>query len=167
MYPMLDQKKQAEPYHSGEIYHLWDFLLTTKEYLVTLQVLNNHAGDQDLKDFLDDLTENGFTPEEEQVESILSNAGIRLPPAPPDRPNVEVEDIPAGARFNDPEIASLVQKELLTGKMICSYIMGICVHEDIKNLFGEFHTLKEEYDVKLAKIRKEKGWVVSPPINIK
>ncbi|MEI3606101.1 DUF3231 family protein [Pseudogracilibacillus sp. SE30717A] len=164
---MLDQKQQAEPYHSGEIYHLWDFLLTTKEYLVTLQVLNNHAGDQDLKDFLDDLTENGFTPEEEQVESILSNAGIRLPPAPPDRPNVEVEDIPAGARFNDPEIASLVQKELLTGKMICSYIMGICVHEDIKNLFGEFHTLKEEYDVKLAKIRKEKGWVVSPPINIK
>ncbi len=163
---MLNQNQQTEPYHSGEIYHLWDFLLTTKEYLVTLQVLNNHAGDKDLKDLLDDLTENGYTPEEEQVESILSNAGIRLPPAPPDRPNVNVEDIPAGARFNDPEIASLVQKELLNGKMICSYIMGICVHEDIKSLFGEFHTLKEEYDVKLANIRKEKGWVVPPPINI-
>jgi|SRR5699024_1743450 len=164
---MPEDKQQPEPYHSGEIYHLWSFLLNTKEYLVTLQVLNNHAGDQDLKGFLDDLYENGFTPEEEQVETILKNAGIRLPPAPPDRPNVEVEDIPAGARFNDPEIASLVQKELLAGKMICSFIMGICVHEDIKSLFGEFHTLKEEYDVKLYQIRKEKGWAISPPINIK
>ena len=164
---MLNQSQQAEPFHSGEIYHLWSFLLSTKEYLVTLQVLNNHAGDQDLKDFLDDIYENGYTPEEEQVENILKNAGIRLPPAPPDRPNVEVEDIPAGARFNDPEIANLIQRELMVSKMICSYIMGICVQEDIKNLFGEFHTLKEEYDLKLAKLRKEKGWAISPPINVK
>src|SRR5690625_2620269 len=164
---MFDGKQQAEPFHAGEVYHLWSFLLHTKEYFVTLQVLRNHAGDQKLKDFLDDFLENGIKPEEEQVESILKDAGIRLPPAPPDRPNVKVEDIPAGARFNDPEIAHLVQKELLAGKMLCSYIMGICVHEDIKTLFGEFHTLKEEYDVKLAQIRKEKGWVISPPINVK
>ena len=164
---MLNQNQQAEPFHSGEIYHLWSFLLRTKEYLVTLQVLNNHTGDEDLKNFLDDIYENGYTPEEEQVENILKNAGIRLPPAPPDRPNVEVEDIPAGARFNDPEIASLVQRELMVSKMTCSFIMGICVQEDIKSLFGEFHTLKEEYDLKLAKLSKEKGWTISPPINIK
>jgi len=164
---MSNENQQEEPFHSGEIFHLWSYLLHTKEYLVTLQVLNNHAGDQDLKDLLDDLDENGFTPEEQQVESILKNAGIRLPPAPPDRPNVEVEDIPAGARFNDPEIASLVQKELLTGKLLCSYLMGICVQEDMKSLFSEFHTQKEEYDVKLLKLTKEKGWAISPPINIK
>src|SRR5690625_1134323 len=163
---MFDGKQQAEPFHAGEVYHLWSFLLHTKEYFVTLQVLRNHAGDQKLKGFLDDFLEEGIKPEEEQVESILKNAGIRLPPAPPDRPNVEVEDIPAGARFHDPEIASLVQKELLSSKIMCSYMIGICVQEDMKNLFSEFHSLKEEYDVKLSTIQREKGWAISPPINV-
>lgn len=160
-------QKQKEPYHSGEIFHLWSYLYNTKEYLVTLQELNNHAGDQDLKAFMDDIQEDVYKQEEQQVETILKEAGIRLPPAPPDRPNVEVQDIPAGARFNDPEIAVLLQKELLSGKVMCSYIMGVCVDENVKNLFGEFHAQKEDYDVKLNKITKEKGWMVSPPVHIK
>lgn len=134
---------------------------------MTLQVLINHSGDQDLKAFLDDLLENSFTQEEQQVEGILKVTGIRLPPAPPDRPNVEVQDIPAGARFNDQEIAILVQNELLTGKVLCSYIIGISSREDIGTMFSEFHTQKTEYELKLLNITKEKGWHVSPPINIK
>ncbi|MGY0691696.1 DUF3231 family protein [Virgibacillus sp. FSP13] len=164
---MLNSKPQEEPLHSGEVFHLWSYLHSSKAVLVTMQVLINHTGDNDLKVYLEELLESGFTQEEQQVEAILKETGIRLPPAPPDRPNVEVQDIPAGARFNDSEIASLVQKELMTGKIFCSYIMGISIREDIRTMFGEFHTQKEEYEVKLMKIMKEKGWIVSPPINVK
>ncbi|SFA85041.1 Protein of unknown function [Lentibacillus halodurans] len=164
---ILDGKPQEEPFHSGEVFHLWSYLYSTKATLVTLQVLINHTGDHDLKTFLEDLLENSFTQEEQQVETILKETGIRLPPAPPDRPNVEVQDIPAGARFHDDEIAGLVQKEMITGRILCSYMMGISIREDIITMIGEFHTQKAEYESKLLTITKEKGWIVPPPINIK
>jgi hypothetical protein len=164
---MVNNKPQDEPLHSGEVYNLWSYLFSTKGTLVTMQVFINHTGDHDLKVLLEDLVENSFIQEEQQVEVVLKETGIRLPPAPPDRPNVEVQDIPAGARFNDPEIAVLVQKELIAGRLLCSYITGISTREDIRSLFSEMSTQKEEYELKLLKLMKEKGWMVSPPLNIK
>ena len=163
----LNNKSQDEPLHSGEVYNLWSYLYNIKGTLVTMQVFINHTGEHDLKILLEDLLENGFTQEEQQVEVLLKESGIRLPPAPPDRPNVEVQDIPAGARFNDPEIAVLVKKELIAGRILCSYITGIAIREDLRSLFSEFSTQKDEYELKLLKLMKEKGWMVSPPINIK
>ncbi|MDZ5470472.1 DUF3231 family protein [Bacillus sp. 31A1R] len=160
-------KPQDQPLHSGEVFNLWTHLHATKAYLVTLQVLINHTGDHDLKVLLEDLLENCIKQEEQQSEAILKTNGIRLPPAPPARPDVQVEDIPAGARFNDPEIALLVQKELLAGKIACSYISSIATREDIAQMYGEFHVQKAEYEEKLLKISKEKGWLVLPPLNLK
>src|SRR5690625_4484678 len=105
-------KAQNEPLHAGEIFHLWSYLHSIDEYLVTLQMLNHHSGNEDLKAFLDYVTEYSFTHEEQQIESLLKETGIRLPPAPPDRPNVELQNIPSGARFKYLEIASQIQREL-------------------------------------------------------
>src|SRR5690625_965424 len=164
---ILGGRPEEEPLHSGEVFNIWSYLHSTKAYLVTMQILINHTGDNDLKAFLEDLLENSFTQEADQTESLLKEAGIRLPPAPPDRPNVELQDIPAGARFNDAEIASQIKRELVMGRMLCSYIMGISMREDIAEMFGEFHTQKADYENKLLKITKEKGWIVSPPLNLK
>jgi hypothetical protein len=164
---ILGGKPQDEPLHSGEVFNLWSHLFATKGYLVTLQILINHTGDHDLKVLLEDLMENCIKQEEQQTEAILKSNGIRLPPAPPGRPDVHVEDIPAGARFNDPEVAVLVQRELMAGKILCSYVMGIATREDIAEMYGEFHVQKAEYEAKLLKLSKEKGWLVLPPMNLK
>ncbi|MDQ0228027.1 DUF3231 family protein [Metabacillus niabensis] len=164
---ILSGKPQEEPLHSGEIYNLWSHLFATKGTLVSLQILDNHAGDHDLKVFLEDLMENCFKQEEQQTEAILKQNGIRLPPAPPGRPDVHVEDIPAGARFNDPEIAILVQKELMSGKMFFSYVSSSAIREDIATMFDEFLVQRTEYEAKLLKISKEKGWLVPPPLMVK
>lgn len=156
-----------EPFHSGEIYYLWNFLYETKESKVIMQIARNHTEDKELKLFLDDLMENSLIEEEEQIEDILKEAGIRLPPAPPDKPNVEIQDIPAGARFNDSEVALIVQKKIFMGQLRCSYMMGLSTQEEIKNLFEEFHSLKAEFELKLLNIIKNKGWYTSPPINLK
>ncbi|MCG3421012.1 DUF3231 family protein [Oceanobacillus jordanicus] len=163
----LNNSKEEEALHAGEVYNLWSYLYNTKCFCVTMQVLINHTGDNDLKVLLEDVLENGFTQEEQQVETLLKETGIRLPPAPPDRPNVETQDIPAGARFNDPEIAALVQKELIAGRMSSSYIIGISFQEKLRTMFEEFNTQKEEYELKLLTLTKEKGWIVYPPINTK
>ncbi|HLR09319.1 MAG TPA: DUF3231 family protein [Bacillota bacterium] len=159
--------QQQEPFHSGEIYHLWMYLYYTKAYIVTLQVLGSHTGDHDLKTFLNDLQESVYKEEEQQVEAILKQTGIRLPPAPPDRPNVELQDIPAGGRFNELEITIIVQKEFIYRKETCSYMMGITFQEDIQALFSDFHTTQADYETKLKHIAKQKGWLTPPPINVK
>ncbi|RFU63266.1 DUF3231 family protein [Bacillus sp. V59.32b] len=164
---ILSGNPKEEPLHSGEVFHLWTHLQATKGLLVTLQVLINHTGDNDLKILLGDLKDNCIKQEEQQVEAILKESGIRLPPAPPDRPNVELQDIPAGARFNDPEIAAMVAKEIAAGMVLSSSIMGLSIREDIAEMYGEFHVQKTEYAGKLLKINKEKGWIVPPPLMAK
>src|SRR5699024_10543012 len=153
--------------HSGEVFHLWSYLADAKAYLVTLEVLINDTEDDDLKLLLEDFEENCVTEEQDEVEMVMKETGIRLPTASAERPTVEFRDIPAVAHFLDAEIATSVQKELLNGRMICSYITGIASHEDIRTLFEDFHTQKATYEQKLLAIPKEKGWYVSPPINIK
>lgn len=158
---------KEEPLHAGEVYHLWNHLFESKALLVTLQVLMNHTGDEDLKKFLSDFSKDCIKQEEEQVESLLKENGLRLPPAPPDRPMVNLEDIPAGARMNDPEVAALIGKEMLAGKLLCSYIMSMAIREDIGQMFNEFHTQRVELHNKLLKMNKDKGWLVPPPLNTK
>lgn len=164
---IFENHHQEDPLHSGEIYHLWSYLSDTKMNCVILQVFINHTGDKDLKSFLEELLESCLIEEEQQVEGILKELGIRLPPAPPDRPNVELQDIPAGARLNDSEIAILIKNELTCGKMLCSYIAGIAIQEYIGSMFNEFHSDKSIYEQKLLTLIKQKGWIISPPIHVK
>ncbi|OCA90760.1 hypothetical protein A8F94_02460 [Bacillus sp. FJAT-27225] len=164
---IMNGNPQDEPIHAGEVFHLWSHLLGTKAYLVALQVFSNHSGDHDLKVFIEDLMENCVKQEEQQVEAVLKENGIRLPPAPPDRPNVSTEDIPAGARFNDPEIAALLARDINGSNVLASYIMGIAIRADIRSMFGDFLTQKAEYADKLAELMKQKGWLILPPLNLK
>ncbi|WP_409288651.1 DUF3231 family protein [Peribacillus sp. SCS-37] len=164
---ILNGNPKDEPLHSGEVFYLWTNLFETKALLVTLQVLINHTGDHDLKLFLGDLKDNCLKPGTDQVENILKETGIRLPPAPPDRPNVEVQDIPAGARFYDPEIAAMVLKEINGGMLTASMIMGLSIRKDITELFDTTHSQLAEYAGKLLDVTKDKGWIVPPPLMVK
>lgn len=158
---------QQDPFHSGEVYHLWSYLYDTKLHIVTMQVYINHTNELKLKNFLEDLLEDNYKEEEQQIEAILKEAGIRLPPGPPDRPNVNVEDIPAGARINDDEITRFIQKKLMAEKLVCTYMISMLNQEDIITLFEDFHSQKTEHEKKLVLLMKENGWFVQPPTNIK
>ncbi|MFS0751687.1 DUF3231 family protein [Oceanobacillus sp. 1P07AA] len=160
-------KDKDEPFHSGEVYHLWGYLYQVKTSLVTLQVFINHSVDHDFRVLVEDLLESCFTQESEQIEGILKEAGIRLPPSPPDRPNVDQHDIPAGAKFNDNELAILVQNELMAGRILANTVISVALKEDIRDLFTECINQRMEYEQKILHVMKQKGWLVIPPINIK
>jgi hypothetical protein len=129
-------------------------------------VLINHTGDEDLKHFLKDMVQNKTRPEIEQLQELLKENGVQLPPAPPERPEANLEAIPPGARLNDPEIAASVARDITTGLVACSQIMGQCTREDIATMFGTFHMQKAQYGANLLKMQKEKGWLVVPPLHV-
>lgn len=159
--------RSNEPLHAGEIYHLWDYLNDANQNNLLMQILINHAEDESFKNFLEEIFENIFQQEQEQVEIILKELGIRLPPAPPDRPKVEVSDIPAGARFHDPEIAHILQQKLTSGKLLCSFMTTVATKEYMETIFNEAHSLRTEYQQKLFTLCKKNGWYTSPPVHIK
>lgn len=162
---ILSGNPKNEPMHYGEVFGVWNYLSTLKGAYVAYQTYINHTGDHDLRKFLENMVRD-IKPEIDQVSELLKENGVALPPSPPDRPKASLDDIPAGARFNDPEIAAMVSLDIAAGLVACSQIIGQSIREDIGVMFGGFHTSKAQHGVRLLRINKEKGWLVPPPLNI-
>jgi hypothetical protein len=162
---ILSGNPQHEPMHYGEVFGVWSYLFTTKQLLAGYQTYINHNGDDDLDDILRDMTRS-MKEEIKQVEDLLKVNGIAIPPSPPEKPVANVESIPVGARFTDPEISASVSMNLAQGLVTCSQIMGQCIREDIALLFGKFHLSKAQFAARLLRINKEKGWLIPPPLHL-
>ncbi|GAF63979.1 hypothetical protein BTS2_0871 [Bacillus sp. TS-2] len=67
-------------------------------------VFINHVGDNDLKELLQESVESGKT-QVQQISELLKANGVALPPAAPEAPKTESNDIPVGARFPDADVA--------------------------------------------------------------
>src|SRR3954451_17083041 len=102
---ILSGNPTDEPMHYGEVFGTWPFLTTVKGLIAGYQTHLNHAGDEDLQKLLEEAIQGGQQ-EIEQIETLLKANGIGLPPTSPERPKACLADIPAGARFQDPETAA-------------------------------------------------------------
>src|SRR5699024_8839826 len=94
-----------EHVHYEEVIGSCSFLHTAKGEVAGYPTHINHAGDEDLQKLLEEAIRNGQE-EIKQIEILLKDNGIGLPPTPPERPKAHLENIPTGARFQDPEIAA-------------------------------------------------------------
>ncbi|RBW68041.1 DUF3231 family protein [Bacillus taeanensis] len=163
---ILSGNPKDEPMHYGEVFGTWSFLSTAKGMIAGYQTLLNHAGDEDLQKLLVNVIEAGKS-EIQEIETLLKENGIGLPPTPPERPNARIESIPVGARFSDPEITASLSKDIAAGLVACSQIIGQCVREDVAMMFGQFHMQKAQLGAKALKLNKEKGWLVPPPLHVR
>lgn len=163
---ILSGNPKDEPMHYGEVFDVWTYLAGANAALAGYQTLMNHTGDTDLKRFIEDIVENVLRSEINQLEELLKENEIALPPAPPERPVAKLEDIPAGARVTDPEIAMSISKDIAMGLVACSQVIGKSIREDIAMMFGQFHATKMQYGARLLRINKEKGWLVPPPLHL-
>ncbi|MDA7025691.1 DUF3231 family protein [Bacillus sp. CLL-7-23] len=161
---ILSGNPTEQPMHYGEVFGAWTFLTTTKGLIAGFQTMLNHAGDEDLKKLLEEAIQ-GAHQESKQIEALLKENGIGLPPTPPERPKACLEDIPTGARFLDPEIAASLSKDIAAGLVSCSVIIGQSVREDIAMMFGQFHVQKATLGAKVLRLNKEKGWLIPPPLH--
>ncbi|CDQ20587.1 DUF3231 family protein [Halobacillus karajensis] len=161
---ILSDNQQKEPLHYGEVFSLWSYLSAAKGYDASYQTMYNHAGDKDLKRILEELVQ-GIKQESEEIEEVLKINGVVLPPSPPERSIANSEDIPAGAKLNDPEISAAITMNIAQGLVACSQAIGQSTREDIAMLFGKFHMNKTQAGSKILRLNKEKGWLVVPPLH--
>ncbi|MGF7088011.1 hypothetical protein JOD24_001848 [Kroppenstedtia sanguinis] len=162
---VMSENPVDEPMHYGEVFAAWSYLSATKGKIAGYQTMLNHTGDEELRDFIEDMIKTGRR-EEEQIERLLKENGVVLPPTPPERPVANLESIPVGARFNDPEIAVSIARDLTMGMVACSQAMGESIREDIGMMFGQFHMKKTQAGTTLLRMQKEKGWLVPPPLHL-
>ncbi|MDF2606295.1 MAG: hypothetical protein K0S34_485 [Bacillales bacterium] len=161
---ILDGNPKKEPLHYGEVFSIWSYLVGLNASLVLYQLLINHTGDEDLINLLKDKihTVKGHS---EELEEILKENGVELPEKPAEKPICDRDNIPVGAKFNDPEVAASVEREIIAGLIACSGIMGMSIREDIALLFEGYHTTVAQYGLRLLRIKKDKGWLVVPPLH--
>ncbi|WP_067728054.1 DUF3231 family protein [Oceanobacillus damuensis] len=161
---ILSGNPTDEPMHYGEVFGVWSSVMVTKGKIAGYQTMRNHAGDADLVNLIDEAIQQGKQ-DVTEMEKLLKDNGVGLPPTPPDRPQANLEDIPAGARFMDQEIAAALSADTAAGLVACSGMMGEAIREDIAMMFGQFHTQKATFGAKVLRLNKEKGWLVPPPLH--
>ncbi|GGB31528.1 DUF3231 family protein [Virgibacillus dakarensis] len=161
---ILSGNSNDEPMHYGEVYGAWAFLTAAKGSIAGNQTHLNHAGDEDLRKLLEETIQEGQN-EVNQIETLLKNNGVDMPPTPPERPKASLEDIPVGARFMDQEIAAALSTEIAAGLVACSKMIGQSIREDIAMMFEQIHTQKASLGAKVLKLNKEKGWLIPPPLH--
>lgn len=163
---ILSGNPKDEPMHYGEIFNVWQFSTAAKGALSCYQTYQNHAGDKELKRVIEDLIDQAKQ-EIAECDTLLNSNGIAPAPAMPDKPKAELEDIPVGARFSDPEIAAALAADVSLGLVACSQTMGMSIREDIGALFAKYHTVKAALGIRILRMTKEKGWLVPPPLQVK
>ncbi|MEH7385179.1 DUF3231 family protein [Bacillus sp. JJ1521] len=163
---ILSGKPTEEPLHYGEVFDLWTSILVGNSMIAGYQTMINHAGDDDLKKLLMEAIEL-CKQEKKQVEEILKENGIALPPAAPEPPEACLEDIPIGARVPDPAIAATLSADIAAGLVACSQVIGKSIREDVALMFAQMHTQKVALGAKVLRLNKEKGWLIPPPLHPK
>ncbi|MFL0504862.1 DUF3231 family protein [Ureibacillus sp. 179-F W5.1 NHS] len=162
---IMSRNPKEEPLHYGEVFTIWSNVLTNNGMIAMYQTLYNHTGDRDLAKLVEEAVV-GMEEENKQLTEILKVNGVGLPPVPPERPNARLEDIPVGAKYNDPEISAIISGNVATGLVACSTAMGKSTREDIAAMYGQFHMAKAQLATKLLRLNKSKGWLVPPPLHI-
>ncbi|SIE68438.1 Protein of uncharacterised function (DUF3231) [Mycobacteroides abscessus subsp. abscessus] len=81
---ILSGNPKEEPLHYGEVFSIWSSQLAGNAMIAGYQTMMNHAGDDDLKKLLTEAIELGKE-NRRQVEELLKENGVGLPPALPER----------------------------------------------------------------------------------
>jgi Protein of unknown function (DUF3231) len=162
---ILSGNPKDEPLHYGEVFDIWSSQLAGNSMVAGYQVMVNHTGDADLKKLLLEAIEI-CQQQKKQIEELLKENGVALPPTPPERPEACLEDIPVGARMQDPEIAATLSVDIAAGLVACSQTIGKSIREDVAMMYGQFHTQKAALGAKVLRLNKEKGWLIPPPLHL-
>ncbi|MFD0618771.1 DUF3231 family protein [Paenibacillus sp. GCM10027629] len=163
---ILSGNPKDEPMHYGEIFSVWSASIVARGAVSCYQAYLNHSGDKDLKKILEALIDQAKL-EIKECDTLLTDNGIPTAPIMPDRPSANLEDIPVGARFSDPEIAAKIAADTSIGLVACSQAMGQTIREDIGALFAKYHITKTALGLRILQMTKEKGWLIPPPLQVK
>jgi hypothetical protein len=158
--PFLDGEKK--PLNIIEVANLWLYLAICNNTLRNEELAYNVAEDSELKKKLQDARDIHKAIAEE-INKLLKDEGVSLPDDTPEKPLVGRQNIPAGAKLNDEEIANLMSFNLLLGINYASRSLTEAIRPDVGFIFFKVIIRKNALGITLKDLMQKRGWLRNPP----
>jgi hypothetical protein len=158
--PFINGEKK--PLNVMEVSNLWFFLAICNNTLRNEELAYNTAQDNDLKKILKDAREIHKSVAEE-INKLLKAEGVPLPEDTPEKPYIEIKNIPEGAKLNDEEIANLMSFNLLLGINYASRSLTESIRPDVGYMFFKVIMKKVLLGVPLKDLMQKRNWLRMPP----
>jgi len=161
----LNMAFDNEQLNNLEAAALFGIVIVGRQNLSTLQVLYNHAHDDDLKSILKKAITDHTKPLVEKAEKILNEAKA-------DCPEIHFADrklydtpltISEDARFSDREIALLLGNMARASQVAVLNALSYTYKPEIALIYRDTLETAFDFDYRLLKITLEKGWLPHLP----
>lgn len=156
-------QQPAAPPHIGEAFNAWSYDVAAKESRILCLMMLNHTNDPDLKEAIEHFVADVLEPQAKQLTDFLRNEGIDMPAGTGDKAKADEQQIPAGAKMTDNEIANMLIVKLNGLLLFCFMGLFSGVRDDISAMFINFqaHVIAQVYSFK--KLMQRRGWLLLPP----
>ena len=91
---------------------------------------------------------------------------VVVPPTPAERPAVDLEQIPVGARLQDVQVAYAIARDIANGITAMGALISQCIREDIALMLTQQNAKALKNGAELLQIMKDKGWLMPPPLHM-
>lgn len=98
-----------------------------------------------------------------ELQTLLVEEGVPLPPASEQKPKCKSDDIPQGVKMTDYEIANELSLKIATAVVTCATVVSESIRNDVGILFARFLSQKIAYGTNLKTLMKKRGWLKVPP----
>lgn len=153
---------ENKPLSILEASNLWLYLAICNNTLRNEELAYNTAEDSELKKILKDAREIHKSAAEE-INNVLKKEGVPLPEDTPEKPDIIIKDIPAGAKLNDEEISNLMSFNLLLGITYAARGFTESIRADIGYIFFKVVIKKALLGTSLKDLMQKRGWLRNPP----
>lgn len=156
-------RQPAAPPHVGEALALWTYFVALKESRAICLLMANHTADPELREFIENFVTTIEEPQLEEVREVMRNEGVDFPNVTADKAKSDPNQLPAGARLTEEEIANLllvkVQGLLLIGHMA----LLESLRPDLGAMWYRKHSAVMVEALKLKQMMQKRGWLRVPP----
>lgn len=154
----LNGHRQSKPLRFNEIFTIWTHLGLNNSYIAANHLFFQHASDKDLKAIIIEFIL-CLKNENKQLEGILTDNAIALPPVPAEHPNARIGDIRAGLSVTDTEISAVLSMNIATGLVTSSQAMETSIDGNLAMMYTQFHMKNAILGAKLLQLSHTKGWL--------
>jgi len=150
------------PLHVGEVMNIWTYHTMLAELNRFVEIGLNTTTDDELIEAL----KNSYTDchkQVEDIENLLRDEGITLPPTTERKPHSDPNDVPQGAKMSDEEIANGVSVKQVSAITLCATGLAQSIRMDIANMWLRFFLNRAKYGAYFVPLARKRGWLKVPP----
>jgi hypothetical protein len=157
--------KDDQPLHYGEVMAVWTLMAAAQEGRTLCLTTLNHTEDTDLTPLIKQTIHDVQEPMIKQLSEVLKDAGIPLPPIIEDPPRSASEDVPAGAKLREEQIAQILMGKIEAFLFMIQGGVSQSLRTDIGTMFLKFQAMVLAEAAQCRIVMQDRGWLKVPPLH--